>query len=235
MAGKQAKLLAKKPEVKAKSTGGMGAKPVVMLVLMAVLAALTAVPLMMPKHVFSPEVMKRVAQQAVKLGNGSSTVVVNTVIDLLAKEYPGYVNTEQDWIFNNAGGAMGAMTVLHASMSEYVIIFGTALGTEGHTGRFLADDWFTILHGEQWAFPPGALEREVYKPGDQHHLKFGDAKQYKMPDTCWALEYARGNIVSMLPFGFSDTFFSTLDFVTLYHTVRISARDMIKYMLQGKV
>ena len=56
-----------------------------------------------------------------------------------------------------------------------------------------------------------------------------------MPDTCWALEYARGNIVSMLPFGFADTFFSTLDFVTLYHTVRISARDMIKYVLQGKV
>jgi hypothetical protein len=23
----------------------------------------------------------------------------------------------------------------------------------------------------------------VYKPGDQHHLKFGTSKQYRMPDS----------------------------------------------------
>lgn len=169
-------------------------------------------------------------------GNATYKQVIDAVIAEVKAKYPNYINDKRGWIFNNAGGAMGAMTVLHASVTEYVIIFGTPLGTEGHTGRFISTDYFTIIAGEQWAAPANGFEKEIYRPGDQHILLRGTAKQYKIPDTgCYALEYARGNIPSMMGFGLFDTFFSTLDIVTLWQTVEVSAIDTIHYLMMGKI
>jgi C-8 sterol isomerase len=39
----------------------------------------------------------------------------------------------------------------------------------------------------------------------------------------------------MLPFGFLDTFTSTLDVPTLYHTVRLTARETVGNLLLGKI
>lgn len=185
--------------------------------------------------IFDQNVLQSVAQKNIaKYGNDTHLMLENIALDL-EKEYPGHVALKEEWVFNNAGGAMGSMWILHASLTEYVIIFGTPVGTEGHTGRFLADDYFIILEGEQWAYKAGELTREVYKPGEMHHLPRGHAQQYKIPEHAWALEYARGWIPLMLPFGMFDTFFSTVDLHTLYDTFRLYGKATIKELLQGKI
>ncbi|KAH7886900.1 ERG2/sigma1 receptor-like protein [Phlebopus sp. FC_14] len=192
-------------------------------------------------YVLDPAFLHELARDAIATSPDDPKGMITHILTNLTSTYPQIsptisLNTNSDeWVFNNAGGAMGAMYIIHASITEYLIIFGTPLGTEGHTGLHTADDFFHILVGEQWAFKPGALEMERYQPGDVHFLPRGTAKQYKMHEGCFALEYARGWIPLMLPFGLADTFTSTLDIPTLYHTVRITAREMGKNLLIGKI
>ena len=153
----------------------------------------------------------------------------------LAQRHPGHVRDRVDWVFNIAGGAVGQMCILHASLTEYVIVFGSPTGTEGYSGRFAADDYFIILEGEQWAYAEGELERRVYRRGEMHHLPRGSSCGYRMPDRCFALEYARGLIPLMLPFGFADTLSSTLDPVPLARTVSIYARAVLGELARGKI
>jgi C-8 sterol isomerase len=185
------------------------------------------------RHVFCPEVLREVARDAIA-AHPKLDDKVAFIRDELARRYPGHVRPENDWVFNIAGGSMGHMTILHASITEYVIVFGTPIGTEGYSGRFMADDWFIILEGEQWAYDEGGHQKAVYKPGEMHHMPRGVARGYRMPDHCYALEYARGIIPSMLPFGLADSFTSTLDHVPVMKTMRIYARAVIGQLLGGR-
>jgi C-8 sterol isomerase len=182
--------------------------------------------------IFDPKVLHEVAKTVIGL---PTEEMVRRLRDGLSERYPGHICPKIEWVFNNAGGAMGTMTVLHASITEYVIVFGSPIGTEGHSGRFAADDYFCILKGEQWAYGASQLERSVFKPGDMHHLPRGEARGYRMPDECWALEYARGWIPLMLPFGLADAFSSTLDVPTVLRTFRIYGQCVTSELLQGKI
>jgi len=188
------------------------------------------------QYIFDRYKLQEISQNAIAVhGNNTEPLMRQITADLKA-EYGDAIHdwTNEDWFFNNAGGAMGSMVILHASITEYLIFFGTALQTEGHSGVHLVDDYFTILVGEQRAALPSSLEPEVYRPGSQHHLKRGTHKQYSMPGKCFALELAQGWVPAMLPFGMADAFSSTLDWGTLWKTVRITATRMGQQAMRGK-
>jgi len=71
----------------------------------------------------------------------------------------------------------------------------------------------------------------VYRPGDRLHLPRGQVKAYRIPDHAWILEYARGPIPLMLPFGLADTLFSTLDWRTALKTLRVYGRHVVRSLV----
>ncbi|KAH3680753.1 hypothetical protein WICPIJ_008114 [Wickerhamomyces pijperi] len=188
-------------------------------------------------YVFDPVVLNSICNEVLhNHPEKNTTLIMEDVAIKLQQHYgKGLINEfdNERWFFNNAGGAMGSVYILHASISEYLIFFGSATGTEGHTGLHFADDHFTILSGHQKAGKLNDQYPEIYYPGDTHHLRKGTTKQYSIPAGGFSLELAQGWIPAMLPFGFFDTFFSTLDFVTLYRTTYFTAADMITQLLRG--
>jgi C-8 sterol isomerase len=176
-------------------------------------------------YIFEPEVLHAIARQAVGLSYQS---MVEVVVEGLRKHYPGHIAHQQERIFNNAGGAMGVLALLHGSMSEYIHIFGTPIGTEGHSGRYRTEVYDFMLDGEMWCYLPGEFERTVYRAGDVAYLGKSAAKGYRIPDHTWILEYARGPIMFMLPFGLADTLLSTLDFYTARRTLWVYSKMAVR-------
>lgn len=67
-------------------------------------------------YVFDPTELHGFAQSAIaQHGNDTRAIVTDIVANLQNTPAKPFVNLDQEWIFNNAGGAMGAMYIIHAS------------------------------------------------------------------------------------------------------------------------
>lgn len=183
--------------------------------------------------VFDPKELCEIVNKGIGLPREQMFKVVH---EELLRKYPGHIRKNPRWIFNIAGGAMGQIQILHGSLSEYLIFFGTPIGTEGHSGRYIADIWDRTMEGEAWCYLEGETERRVYKPGDEMYLRKGKAKGYCVKDHAWMLEYGRGCIPMMMPFGaLASNMFNTLDCATVERTFRDFSGCVIRELLKGKI
>jgi C-8 sterol isomerase len=169
-------------------------------------------------YIFDPEVIDECARAG--LGQPKPAM-----FDMIAKEiekrYPGRIYHDQPWIYSIAGGAMIQMKLYFASLFEYVMIWGTPIGSEGHSGRHRVAFWDTVIDGEAWYFAEGQFEKRVYRPGDRIFVGKGQACGMNFTDGVWAVEYARGPLMLSLPFGLADELLSTLDYTAALQTVSI--------------
>lgn len=183
---------------------------------------------MMPqnKYLFDPRKLDEIRKKAI---DKPIEQAFDIIIRELAKAYPGHICTKKNWLFNNAGGAMGQLTLLHASLREYIILFGTCIGTEGHSGRYASDVFDFMIKGEMICEYEGVFKPEIHLPnGSPAFLGKKIIKHYRIKDEAWMLEYARGNIIKMFPFGTTDSIFSTLDFRTVGRLILHYSRLTIK-------
>jgi C-8 sterol isomerase len=184
-------------------------------------------------YVFDPEVLHECAKKGI--GKPLETAF-DVITAALVERYPEWIDGgPRKWVFNNAGGAMGQIHLLHASISEYVLLFGSPIGTEGHSGRYRTEVWDFMIQGEMWTYYEGDLTREEFEPGDAAFLSADRAKGYRLPTGGWMLEYSRGPIPTMLPFGLADAALSTLDLDAFGRTLVYYGRHVVRSMLKGKI
>ncbi len=139
---------------------------------------------------FSAETIHGIAQEVSGLPADDA---IDAIMEKLHERYPGQFRKELKWHFNYAGGTLGQMAILYASLNEYVLIFGTPIGSEGFSGRYPAMDVYDCMFaGEMWTYTEGQTEKTVYVPGDMAVLERGVAKGYSMAPGTWMLEYTQG-------------------------------------------
>jgi C-8 sterol isomerase len=177
------------------------------------------------RYLFDPEVLAQVVRMHLDLPVEEQ---IGAVSQTLKKIYGEHVHPGQPWMWSTAGGIMCAISPLHVSLNEYVLFCGTAIGSEGHSGRHRATMYDAVMSGELWTYQTGSFERHVHRPGDLACLEPGTSNGSKLRPGAWLLEYARGNVPSLFPFALGDTLFSTLDLTDLRQQIGISNKLMLK-------
>eukprot|EP01133_Synstelium_polycarpum_P003502 gene3502-4001_t len=154
----------------------------------------------------------------------------------IAKAYPGFITKKRNWILFNGGGAMGQMAVLHASLSEYLILYGSPLYSQGHSGRYLMDVYDFMIQGETRTYFPGEFKPRVFPAGEYSYLPKLVAKGYCCERESYMLEYGRGIIPLALPYFLFSSIFVTLDIIPWLTAVyRVGTQVTLNLLFKRKI
>lgn len=170
----------------------------------------------MADYIFDPQVVHECATSMIGRRKPEMFEVFHEEMSL---HYPGLLDDSQPWVYSIAGGSLIQMKMFYASFNEYVMIWGTPIGSSGFSGRHVTGFWDTVVEGEMRYFGEGRFDASVYRPGDQVYVGPGQARAMNFRDGVYAVEYARGPIAASVPFGMADVLFSCWDFVTAAQTL----------------
>ena len=184
-------------------------------------------------YVFSTQTIADIANEA-RLRGGTPEDMMNNVTAILHQRY-GTMVEDTEWIFIRSGGWMGAFRLQYASLTEYVLLFGTAIPTSGHSGRYLARIEDTILTGKFIQWEEGKVIPNIHYPGKTViHEKY-EATGVAWEGGTWMVERGVGLIPTTLPFALGDTLLSAQDFYACYRMFAVYAKLVTKNLLAGRI
>ena len=169
-------------------------------------------------YIFDPDKLQEIANTGQGLPMTERWQAIHAE---LMRQYPDKVYPKLEWMFNSAGNLVCQLALVYASPSEYVAFFGTPIGATGFSGRYpFADVWDLMVDGEMRTYIPGQMEPTIYHGGDPAYLPKGQGKGVAYIGSTWMIDYARGPVITMLPFGvLYPAWFTTLDFRSMAATL----------------
>jgi C-8 sterol isomerase len=178
----------------------------------------------MSAYIFEPTDLQRIVRMHL---DAPLSERFDRIAETLHAVYGEHIHRQEEWIWSNAGGIMCSMNILHTSAKEYLLFCGTAVGSEGHSGRHRAELFDIVINGELQTFRPDQFQPNTLIPGDMSELPRRTSNGSHLGKECWLLEYARGNIMSLFPFALGDTIFSTQDLTDVRKTMAHSTKRML--------
>jgi C-8 sterol isomerase len=157
----------------------------------------------MSAYIFEPTDLQRIVKMHLDAPLGER---FDRIAETLHAVYGEHVHRQPEWIWSNAGGIMCSMNVLHTSPKEYLLFCGTAVGSEGHSGRHRAELFDIVINGELQTFKPDQFKANTLVPGDMAQLPRRTTNGF--------------------PFALGDTIFSTQDLTDVRKTMAHSTRLM---------
>lgn len=194
------------------------------------------------KYIFTTKAIEEIARLSIVPGRTPSQRMANVTAEM-RKRY-GDLIMEEDWIMMRAGGWMGAFKLLYASVTEYVLLFGTAMETSGHSGRYWANITDTIIAGEFTQWLDGTVEPIVHHEGvTVPHDKWeatgvrwaGATGATGATGGTWMLEHYRGMLPTSLPFALADSLISAQDFYSVGKSLWVYGKHVVKNLLAGRI
>ncbi|XP_002132149.2 sigma non-opioid intracellular receptor 1-like [Ciona intestinalis] len=169
-----------------------------------------------PSYVFKVNTVKEIAQK--ESGYSYSHYSIRQAF---RKRYPDYVLQEQDFPFlpSHTGGLDGSVSVLYASLHEFLVLYNAEIETTGSTGRHYMNISVSVLKGTISISQDGITPQVSYSKGENHVLRMGTTSTVKLSGGTTLLVYGRGIMPLTAGYWVSDSIFSHNDPILAVTTI----------------